>query len=314
MWATAGVVTTQETSSRETLSPPQAPKWGVAALLAANAALATGPLFVRIADVGPVASGFWRLAIGFPLLTLLALTVGGARAARFTPALVVALALSGLLFATDLASWHLGIVRTKLANATLFGNCASLIFPLWAFAVARTWPSRREGAALALAGLGAAVLLGRSYELSPANLLGDLLSLLAGVFYTAYFIAVARARATLAPLPLLAASTLASAIPMLGFALLLHEPLWPGDWRPLVALAVMSQVVGQGLMVAALGRVRPLVIGVTLLTQPVVSALIGWTLFDERLTLPDLAGAAMVAVALVLVALTPVAARPILPE
>ena len=299
MWATGAAVTTREIPSTGK-AVATAPRWGVPALLVANAALATGPLFVRLADVGPVASGFWRLALGFPILTILALTFGGARAARFTPALVVVLALSGVLFAADLASWHLGIVRTKLANATLFGNCASLIFPLWAFAVARTWPSRREGAALAIAALGAALLLGRSYELSPDHLVGDLLSLLAGVFYTAYFIAVARARASLAPLPLLAASTLASAIPMLGFALLLDETLWPQDWRPLVALAVVSQIVGQGLMVAALGRVRPMVIGVTLLTQPVVSVAIGWTLFDERLALPDLAGGALVAVALVL--------------
>ena len=300
MWATRPAVTTRQTLSTGKASLG-APRWGVPALLLANAALATGPLFVRLADVGPVASGFWRLALGFPVLTILALTLGGGRTARFTPALITVLALSGVLFAADLASWHLGIVRTKLANATLFGNSASLIFPLWAFAVARAWPSRREGAALLLAGLGAAVLLGRSAQLSPEHLVGDLLSLLAGIFYTAYFIAVARARASLAPLPLLAASTLASAIPMLGFALLLGEPLWPGDWRPLFALAFVSQILGQGLMVAALGRVRPMVIGVTLLTQPVVSVAIGWTLFDERLALPDLAGGAMVAAALVLV-------------
>mgnify|MGYP003351542287 CR=1 FL=1 len=33
----------------------------------------------------------------------------------------------GVAFAADLASWHLGIVRTTMANATLFGNAASFV-------------------------------------------------------------------------------------------------------------------------------------------------------------------------------------------
>lgn len=263
--------------------------------------LATGPLFVRLADVGPVAAGFWRLALGLPVLAVMAFAFGGARTAKFTPALVAIVAVSGLLFAADLASWHLGIVRTKLANATLFGNSASLIYPVYGYLIARAWPSLREGGALVLAAVGALLLLGRSYELSPEHLVGDLLSLLAGLFYTVYFIAIARARHALAPLPLLAASTLASAVPMLGFALLMGESLWPSDWRPLIALALVSQVVGQGLMVYILGRLSPLVIGLGLLTQPVVAALTGWLWFGEVLAGIDLAGAVLIALALILV-------------
>ena len=39
-----------------------------AALLLGNLALAFGPWFVRAADVGPVAAGFWRLTLGVPFL------------------------------------------------------------------------------------------------------------------------------------------------------------------------------------------------------------------------------------------------------
>lgn len=287
---------------QETLGAVQALRFGLPALIVANALLATGPLFVRLADVGPVAAGFWRLTLALPVLTLLALASGGKQPGRFTPAIVGVIAVSGILFAADLASWHLGIVRTKLANATLFGNATSLLYPLYGYVIARAWPSRREGGALALAAAGAAVLLGRSYEVSSEHVAGDLLSLFAGLCYCVYFIAIARARATLAPMPLLAASTLASILPMLGFAALLGEELWPRDWRPLVALALASQLLGQGLTVYVLGHMKPLVIGLALLTQPVVAAAIGWVVFGERLGALDLVGAAMVAVAMVLVA------------
>lgn len=277
-----------------------APKYGLAALIIANALLALGPIFVRLADTGPVASAFWRMALALPLILGLVAVADRSRP-RFSPALIGIIAVSGVLFAADLASWHLGIVRTTVANATLFGNSASLIFPIYGFIVAGAWPSRQQGIALLLALIGAVVLMGRSAELSPRNLTGDLLSFLAGVLYAAYFITMTRARATLAPLPLLAASTVASAIPLLGLSLLLGEQVMPSDWSPLLALALCSQVAGQGLMVYALGRMSPLLIGLTLLTQPVVAALTGWIVFNETLGALDIAGAVLIGLALVLV-------------
>ena len=198
----------------------------MAALLLANLALAFGPWFVRLADTGPVAAGFWRLAIGAPFLTALALA-GGARPRPLGPALWWAIGGAGLFFAADIASWHLGILRTTLANATLFGNSATLIFPIYGFLVARAWPSRTQALALALAAAGAGLLLGRSYQLDARNLTGDLLSLAAGILYTGYFILMARARETMAPLSALALSTVASTLPLLMVALALGERVWP---------------------------------------------------------------------------------------
>ena len=61
-----------------------------------------------------------------------------------------------------------------------------------------------------------------------------------------------------------------------------------------------SQLIGQGLLVYALKHFSPLVIGIALLTQPAVAALVGWLAFDEVLTLVDLLGVALVGSALVL--------------
>lgn len=275
-----------------------------AALIGGNMALAAGPLFVRLADtqagIGPVASAFWRLALAAPLL-LLAARATGQRIRGIGPSLLAAIALGGVFFAADLGAWHLGILRTKLANATLLGNMASLLFPLYGFLVARVWPTRGQSLALLLALLGGVLLLGRSYELSPDHLAGDLLCLLAGVLYTFYLVAIDRARARLQAWPVLALSTAAGVLPLLLFALLLGEAVWPRSWGPLVALAVGSQLIGQGLLVFAMGHVRPLVTGLAFLTQPVVAAAIGWSLYGEALVALDWIGAALIGAAMVLV-------------
>ncbi|MEH3046041.1 DMT family transporter [Sphingomonas adhaesiva] len=275
-----------------------------AALVVANMALAFGPMFVRLADAGPVAAGFWRMTLALPLVASMAWMTraeGERTLRRLPPRLAWLLAAAGVAFAADLASWHVGIVRTTLANATLFGNASAFIFPIWGFVVVRAWPSRGQAVALLLAAAGAALLMGRSYQLDPAHLAGDLLCVLAGVLYTIYFVLMADVRATMAPLPALAWSSVAALPPLLVFALLLGERVMPGDWTPLVGLALCSQVIGQGCMTYALGRLPPLAIGLALLVQPVVSAVVGQVLFGEVLGAPDLIGVAMVAAALVLV-------------
>lgn len=276
------------------------PARALAALLIANVALAFGPLFVRIADTGPVASAFWRITLAAPVLIMIALGSGW-RPRQIDRSIWAFVAFAGVFFAADLASWHVGILGTTLANATLFGNSATLFFPIYGFLVARALPSRVQGFALLLATIGAGLLLGRSYELSPANLVGDLLCLLAGILYTGYFILMVRARETMAAVPALAVSTMASILPLLAMAMVLGERIIPDHWGPLVGLALASQVIGQGMMIYALGKLSPLVIGIGLLIQPVVAAITGWIVFREQLGLADLIGGVLVAIALVLV-------------
>lgn len=272
----------------------------LAALIVANVALAFGPWFVRLTDVGPVAAGFWRLGLAAPVL-LAAAALTGQRPVAQARGLWGVLAIGGLAFAGDLATWHAGIHHTQLANATLFGNAATLIFPIYGFVVARSWPNRTQGIALGMAAIGGALLMGRSAQLSPQNLIGDLLCLTAGVLYAVYFIIMARVRVTMHPLPALAFSSVFGTLPLLVAALALGERVWPGNWGPILAIAIVSQLIGQSLMIYALGHLSPLVVGVALLSQPVVAGAIGWIAYDERLGLPDVAGALLVGLALVLV-------------
>ena len=272
------------------------------ALLIGSSALALGPWLVRLAGVGPVAAGFWRLALALPFLFLIARVIG--QPVHWPGrALALLIALAGFFFAADLAAWHAGINMTKLGNATLFGNTSSLIFALWGLWLARRRPSMTQAAALTLAIFGAALLMGSSAELSARNVKGDLLALFAGILYTGYLIAVQKARGTIQPLPLLFIASAFGALMLLPVSLILGERIFPDNWTFVVILALSSQVLGQGLLVYALGSLSPLVIGLTLLTQPAISALVGWLAYGETLSPLDWIGAAAIAAALVLVRL-----------
>ena len=276
------------------------PRLALPALLIANLVLALGPWMVRMADVGPVAAGFWRLSLAVPFLALLALRQSGDRPFPGWP-LISAVALGGVFFAADLAAWHEGILRTKLANATLFGNFASFLFALYGFILLRRLPAASQAFALMLAAGGTLLLLGTSFELSTEHFTGDLLSLLAALFYALYLVLVDRARRGMGSWQVLAVATAAGALPLLIFSLAIGETVMPRDWTPVVLLSISSQLVGQGLLVYAMGYLSPVLVGLCFLTQPMASALIGWAVYDERLSAADGVGALLVCAALVLI-------------
>lgn len=272
------------------------------ALIVGNIALAFGPWLVRLADVGSVATGFWRLALAVPFLWFIG------RAAGQAPhwpkrALIFTVAIAALFYALDLAAWNAGIRMTKLGNATLFGNSGSFVFALYGLILVGKLPSPKQSAALALALFGGVLLMSSSYELSPKNLAGDALTLFAGFLYGGYLIFIERARTRLKPLPLLFLATVFAMPVLLAISLGFGERIWPTGWTPLVIFALSSQVLGQGLLVYSIGVFPPLVVSLALLTQPAVSALIGWLAYGETLSAADWVGAVAIAAALVLVRL-----------
>ena len=295
--------TTSDTGDRSAFTPasdPPAAAPGLVhwlALVAGNIALALGPWSVRLADSGPVAAGFWRLALALPILWLIARRAGEPvfgvprRAAWLV-------ALGALAFAGDLASWHIGIEQTRLGNATLFGNAGSIVLLFWGILVARAMPARAEWAAIALALGGAAILLGRSAEISASTLVGDLFCIAAGLLYAIYLLCLQDARRGLGSWALLVRVCMVGAPVLVAVAVIRGEPVWPHDWAPLVVLAILSQVVGQGLLVFALRAFPPMIIGLALLMQPAVAVAYGFVAFGEVLSPLDLMGMAMLGAAL----------------
>jgi len=282
--------------------PSEHHRFAFPALVVGSTALAIGPWLVRLSEVGPVAAGFWRLFLALPFLFVIA-SVSGRPAHWPGHRLGMLVALAGFFFAADLAAWHTGIPMTKLGNATLFGNTSSFAFAGWGLWQARRWPSQKQGGALLLAAVGAGMLMGSSAELSARNVRGDALALLAGLLYTGYLVAVQRARGMLSPMPLLFIASAFGAAMLFPLSLALGEQIMPPHWTPVLLLALSSQVFGQGLLVYAIGSLSPLVVGLTLLSQPAISAFVGWAVYGETLSPLDWVGAMAIGIALVLVRL-----------
>jgi len=245
--------------------------------------------------LGIIAAGFWRMALATPVLWLLLVQRPPEPALGSRDRWL--LLLPGLAFAADMAAWHKSFEYTSVANSTLLANFATIVVSLtgWVALGERITGQLIAGALLAL--LGAGVLLGVDFSVGSDPLLGDGLALLAACFYASYLLAIKRLRARFSTARIMAYNTVVSALGLLLIAFVLGEGLWPHDpraWWLLVALALVAQVGGQGLITYSMAHLPASFASIALLVQPVVAAAVSWVLFDQALGPLQLAGGVLV--------------------
>src|SRR5208282_5983430 len=100
-------------------------------------AIAFAPILVRLADVSPTASAFWRVALAAPVLWLWVWAADRRSPVKshLAPQRGKLLMLAGVFFAGDLGVWHFSILQTSIANATLELNLAPVFVTLGAWLI-----------------------------------------------------------------------------------------------------------------------------------------------------------------------------------
>jgi drug/metabolite transporter (DMT)-like permease len=265
-------------------------------LLAGGCAIAFAPIFVRLADTGPVASAFWRVALAIPFLW--AWNWGRTPISRKGVRPHFAVWAAGLFFALDLGVWHWSIVWTSVANSTLLANLATIFVTLMGWLVWKQRVSRLFLVGMVTAIAGMFILVGPNFVAGGTRFAGDLLAALTAIFYGSYMLAIKVARdAGGSTARIMAWSTTISAVALLPFAWLSPQPFWPaspGGWFTVLGLALVSQILGQGLIAYAFAHLPASLSSVSLLIQPVMAALFAWALFGEAIGPMQFAGGAVV--------------------
>ncbi|QPC42066.1 DMT family transporter [Kaustia mangrovi] len=269
-----------------------------ALLLLGAAAVALSPILVRVSEIGPTATAFYRVAFALPGMWAVAMARRrGGVSVPTTRRQRLVLGLAGALFAGDLALWHSSLDFTLVANATLFANAAPIFVTLVAWLVFGERMTLGFLAGLAVTIVGAGVLTGESMALDPSYALGDAMALGAGAFYGGYILAVSRLRARFTTLDIMMWGSLGSAIVLLPLTLAMGESLLPETaegWAVLVALGLVSHAGGQGLVAYALAHLPVSLSSVSLLLEPVLAAGFAWVLFGEMLGPVQIAGGLIV--------------------
>jgi drug/metabolite transporter (DMT)-like permease len=236
------------------------------------------PVWVRLVNVSPTTSGFYRVLIGGVALGLfLIVTRQRLQLSRKVWLILVG---SSVFFALDLWFWHRSINYIGPGLATLLANFQVFFMMLAGVVLLRQRPRPIQLAAVPLALIGLGMIVGFDWQNLPGDYrLGIIFGLLTAVVYAGYMLTM-RASAY--------AEGASLAIPTVTDA----------TW--LVAYGLVSHCLGLLFIASSLPKVSTTEAGLALLLQPTLSFV--WdVLFFARPTTPtELAGATIALVAIYL--------------
>lgn len=276
-------------------------------LVVGATAIGTSSMLVRLAEAPPAATAFWRMVFALPVFAVWAWAErrDGAAVPALDRRLVWPAALAGFAFAADLTLSNLALGLTTMTSFIILVHLAPVVVVLAAWFWFRERPTPSVLAALALAVLGAALLVqsGRGGPAAGNALLGDAASVAAAFGYAGFLLATRRARlfAGAGIVSLLSAGF--CALFCLVFAGALGESLRPPSAYSFLMLAIMGVVChafGQGISAYAMGSLGASVTSIVLVYGVGVTVASGWLLFGETPNLLQAAGGAMVLAAVMI--------------
>lgn len=255
--------------------------------------IALSAIFTRVAGVPGTVSAFYRVAIAAVILAVpFGAPIAHRRAAAVSRVWWLAAA-SGVFFALDLALWNTSLFQTSAANATLLANDAPIVVGLGSLVIFHAKLRLPYWAGLVLGLLGMTIIVGGDMFSGSHLGAGDTLALTAGIAYAGYLLSMQRIRAQLDTLSSLWIPGVTGAILLLVFNLVTHEPLFGfplHSYLALLALGIISQVVGWLAINYALGHLPAAIVSATLLGQPVLTAVFAVMFLGEALSPGQLLG------------------------
>ncbi len=278
-----------------------------AAIVCASTA---APLVKAVPGESPLFLGAWRLGLAGVVLSLLS----GRRGVFFSLDLWRVSALPGLFLALHFAAWFASLEMTSVAASTTLVATTPLFAALLAPFLLGERTSGRQWLGVFVGMLGSAWIAGihgaaaRSAFGGSRQWMGDALALLAALAASLYLIIGRRLRSRVPLSGYFAAVCLWGGLFLTTAALLAGVTLGPvsepprgvGLWMVVVALALVPQVGGHGLLNAAMRRLPAQQAQLALLGEPLLSSLWVVLFFDQWPSPGFYPGGAMVLLGLAL--------------
>jgi drug/metabolite transporter (DMT)-like permease len=271
------------------------------ALLFGIVCIGFSAIFVKLADVPGSVSSFYRLFFASVAILPIWIHKGMKIPARYDLWLIFA---GALFFAFDFLLWNTAILMTTAATATLLANNA----PLWVGLISFLFFRQRLGVkfwiglAISLAGLN--VLVGFDVWSGMQMNQGNLLSLIAGFFYALYILYTMEVRKRVDTITFMTFSAVIMTLVLLVVNIISGNPFTgftATTWWSLAGMGLISHFGGWIAINYALGHMKGTNVSVSLLSQAVVTAILGIFILGEYLSVHEILGGLLVLVGIYIV-------------
>jgi drug/metabolite transporter (DMT)-like permease len=258
-------------------------------------------ILVKLADISGFGSAFYRMFFG--TIGIIPVWLYFKKPITDRQGVKIAI-ICGILFACDIALWNTSIMLSKATISTLLANLAPVWVGIGALLFMKEKPTRIFWIGTAISIFGVTIIIGIN-QILEANLnFGNVLAIIASMFYGAYLITVRKGRVNLDTFSFTTISMIASTVVLGLICLFTSTPLWgfsTNTWLALGTLGLVPQLLGWLAINQALGHISPTVASVSLLSQTVFTAIFSVLILGEILTIHEIGGAVVVLAGIYLV-------------
>ena len=188
----------------------------------------------------------------------------------------------------SIVCWAWSLNQTSVANSTVLRNLTPLFTSISGWLLLNHRFDSKFILGMGLAIIGALVIGWDDFNLGQNHLMGDAIALFSAFLYAIYLLVLERLRDSINTVTILLWRCAFGALLLFPFVLSTKESLFPSSyqgWLILIALAIVCQVMGQGLLVYSLKRFSSSFLAVFLLLEPIFTALLAWMILAENLNL-----------------------------
>jgi drug/metabolite transporter (DMT)-like permease len=244
------------------------------------------PVCIRLAGAPGLAASFYRMLFGAMALTLpFVIYQFKTRSALPFKGILFAV-IAGLFFSLDMAFWTIGIMATNASVPTLIGNMAPLWVGLGSMLFFREKQQKEFWLGLLMAISGVSIMVLRDLFIPNGMMIGMVMGLFSGMFYATYLLLSQPGRKYLHALPFLFFVTISTTF-FLGLFMLFKQVPFTGystfTWSIFAIMGIGFQAIAWFLISYSQGYLPASVISPTLLSQPVLAAIIAYFILGEKL-------------------------------
>ena len=269
------------------------------------ALISLSPVWVRLVEVAPSTSGFYRVLFGGAALVVYLLLTR--RRLQLSQRAWWLLTVASAFLSVNLWFWHRSIILIGPGLSTLIANFQVFIMMIAGIVFLRQTPRPIQIIAMPLALLGIALIVGFDWNALPKDYkLGVIFGFLTAVTYASFMLTLRAVRVTSAfrvPTRELAVVSVICSV-MMAFAVLAEgESLTIPSYEDLgwlVAYGVLSHCVGWLFIASSLSEVTTVEAGIALLLQPTLSFVWDVLFFDRPTSAIEFAGAGIALLAIYL--------------
>lgn len=194
----------------------------------------------------------------------------------------------GIIHVLGRLSYTWSLTQTSAANATILSCLRPVLTTFGGWLLFQQRFEQRFLIGLVLATIGSIFLGLEDFQQSTNSLLGDSAALVSAIFYTGNLLLVEQIRDKFPVITILMWRCAIGTVFMLPIVFFFEEQIFPislSGWLAVIALAVVCEALGHGLVVYSLKYFSSAFIAVFLLLDPVVVAILAWIIFSENLSI-----------------------------